>query len=423
MTTPIKFQYPNVWPEMFEQVSELVKDPVAFDRIEALTTVLARRDQELEDYLSNLSFESTNSRFATIVLAASNTSAAGQAGADYVCPATGAETVFQEALDAVAANSENGLLLLLEGTYIFTSATTTVDIPNYVSVRGMGPDATRIDGSFSLSGVSNGQTSFIRDLRLNGSSAYINFNGVAFVWVDSVYAGYIGGSITDATSRFWVTNCYLEGAPASGYSIDIDGASDNASTFRESLIHGNFAANGIRLTSSSSDTANPGYGVKVSNNNFEDTCQFTFLDDMTVVGNNFQNSATFTDCSRSCVGSNIVLGDLSLTNCDFLTVTGNTIDGGRILLSSTNDSTICSNTLRAGAEHASGAIDLASDSDRNNISMNTARAVSSSIDYNYTINIASGCDNNQAIYNDGYGCWDTAISADAGTGNVLVGNR
>lgn len=415
----IKFQYPNVWPEMLEQVSELVKDPVTIERLEALSTILDRRDQELEDYLTNIPTPSA-ARFATIVLAASDTTAAGKAGADYTCPAAGAETVFQQALDAVAAATGNGLLIVLEGTYTFTSATTAVNIPNYVSVQGMGPDSTSISGSFSFSGALNGQTSVVRDLRLSGGN--INFNGAAFMWVDRVYAGHINGSITDGTGRFWITNCYFDGQSAGGYSIDIHGASDNTSTFLESLIHGNFATKGVRLTSSSSDTGNPGYGVKVSSNEFQGTCQFTFLKYLTVLGTNFQNTVTFTDCLNSSVGNNVIFGDLSLTNCDFLTVTGNNVEG-RIMVNSTNDSTICSNTLKATGEHASGAIDLVTDSDRNNISMNTARAVSGTVDYDYMIKIATTCDNNQAIYNDGYGAWDVAITSDAGTGNVLVGNR
>lgn len=74
------------------------------------------------------------SRTATLIVAASDSSAKSKAGADYVCDGTADEVQIQAAIDALPAGG--GKVVLLEGTYYLAASITIVTDDDNVTLEG-----------------------------------------------------------------------------------------------------------------------------------------------------------------------------------------------------------------------------------------------------------------------------------------------
>ncbi len=186
------------------------------------------------------------SRSSTLVVAASDASVKGKAGADYVCDGTADQVEIQAALDAVPTNG--GKVVLLEGIF---SISAEIDIAaSNVSLQGMGMCVTTL----KLANGANITTSIIgytgtvnyvhiSDLEIDGNrdnQSSGEFNGIAlhgsFCTVERVYvhdtlsAGSTGYGIVfweDNNCHNTVAHCRIEDANRAGIEFRSTGNDHN----------------------------------------------------------------------------------------------------------------------------------------------------------------------------------------------------
>ena len=125
-------------------------------------------------------------RSATLVIAAADTSDAGKASADYLCPGTytltpkaGDQDVINAAIAAVAALPDGGTIILLEGTYQITGP---IRLKTKVRLAGIGissrlkvPDGATNAGAFNViendDQVAGNSDMAVIDLSIDGRAA------------------------------------------------------------------------------------------------------------------------------------------------------------------------------------------------------------------------------------------------------------
>ena len=112
--------------------------------------------------------------YATVIVAASDSTAADRASADYVCDGAADDATIKEAigsLDPSYPPAVGGRVLLLEGTY--TLADTMTIFEDRVSLLGMGSstilDATGLSASSAI--LLTGDNVTLQDFRLKGNTA------------------------------------------------------------------------------------------------------------------------------------------------------------------------------------------------------------------------------------------------------------
>ena len=157
-------------------------------------------------------------RATTLTVAASDSTQAGKAGADYVCDGTNDEEEINLALAAVGATQ--GRVTLLEGTYNLQEGV-PIEIWSNTSFFGQGAGTIlRTDpGSFSTSGVienknGNDTNISITDLKLlnvGSEMRAFSFASVTTVYVSNLtITGYGFGRFDDCQNVFAVNNSMLD---------------------------------------------------------------------------------------------------------------------------------------------------------------------------------------------------------------------
>ena len=118
-----------------------------------IASILEQRDRDLEDFLAG----GGGKPYATIVIAASDSTAADKASADFVCDGVADNVEIQAAFDAIDTNAGmvGGKVLLLEGTFSIAAG---VEVNGRrASLEGMG-HGTILDASGSFDAGVKGST-------------------------------------------------------------------------------------------------------------------------------------------------------------------------------------------------------------------------------------------------------------------------
>jgi len=160
---------------------------------------------------SNAATASSGARSATLVVAASNATAAEKAGADYVCDGTGDEVEINGAIAALAS-ANGGRVQLSSGT--FTLANPIVMSTNYTSVAGQGIWATVITlangancSGFIYTGTANVQFFSLERLKFDGNVSH-NSGG---------YGIYIAPTAAGTFWDFYARDVYVENVGVDGF--------------------------------------------------------------------------------------------------------------------------------------------------------------------------------------------------------------
>jgi parallel beta-helix repeat protein len=330
-----------------------------------------------------------DARFATIVVAFSDTSDAGKAGADFVCTGSGDQDVLQAAADAL---NEKGRLVLLEGTgyldygfYMFGE----------VWLEGMGAWATRLVGTtteYVLVDISGVNHCGVRGLTLDGDEQMEHL-------LRTTGAGH-GALVEDVVLR-----------KSTDFAALLDTFSADYTTFSHNV-----------LVDCGGGISNQQELSKVNDN------LIRFCDKPLRMGGN----AYASHAKGNIIQSHLNDSDYAiLVEGQLQKIEGNTIeiaDKDGILLDGANQCSVRSNTVHdasAGADNTYDGIKLV-DSDDNTIQANTVRRnlTGTGPDSRYGINIdGASCNDNFVHGNDLRFAGQTANLRDAGTGTVKVHNR
>jgi hypothetical protein len=95
-------------------------------------------ERRLAESLGGFSASRPAHRAATLVVAASDSSAQGKAAADLICDGVGDQAEINAAITAVASLPQDGRVLLLEGTYLIDNSVTML---GGVTLEGQGPSS------------------------------------------------------------------------------------------------------------------------------------------------------------------------------------------------------------------------------------------------------------------------------------------
>jgi hypothetical protein len=381
--------------------------------------------------------DAVGQRSVTFVVAADNASDATKAAADYVCDGTNDHVEIQQALDAAQLFNRAGIVQLSEGVFNINA---DLVLGEDVWLRGAGPQATYVSGGDITVGTGSWSGIKISDLEVNGGITLATVS-TTFVWIDSVYAHYVQASpLPGDVQWFWLTNCFLYGANASGYSLDLDGA---AGVTGRSLwgihIMNNTLEEGVQLTSSTAAADAGVYShfvgnqvngfsyfqnfdwIEVANNTF-DAITFDSLDESTVAGNVVLGSFLVGGCLDSVFNNNLVSSDLdvlsSTLRCTFV---GNRVEGFIRLDTSCHDNLVATNHCTRRLPNAPTTAHVTVAGDRNKISGNMFRADTGT--RGWGVYIAATAADNMVDNNDGFGSWSLLAVNDLGTGTALSNNR
>lgn len=219
-------------------------------------------------------------RWATIVIAAADSTSASKQTADYVCGSADASTVINAAVTALINSRTNtigiGRIVLLEGTYTLLSPISVTTLgARTVVFQGMGMGgfetsvgATRLLASgnaafnFGGSSVSAGSTCVVQDLHITcgGSDAGIKTRDMTTIVRNcSIVASGSGGCInqsnglgTGAGSQYTGNYLYSTGSGASALVVDVGSGVDHAILVANNVIHFTGAGNGVSCTNNAS---------------------------------------------------------------------------------------------------------------------------------------------------------------------------
>jgi hypothetical protein len=262
-------------------------DGVAIRRVTALSVqqniagellfvpTLGRERPSLEQQLldSMTDWNSTSrpgNRAATLVVAASNSTADGCAAADLVCTGTDDQTTINLAIDSCTALPNGGRVLLLEGTYNLTAP---VVLKSRVELVGVGEGTILYPANANLVAISVvGPNAAVRDMWLLGQSGLSGFSGVGisgapWLKVDGVTIWqFTTGITTGEYSR--VSECVLDSCNT-GVSAGGGGVAGTATTINRCSIFTRAGGTGIRTQSGTQITncmvGGGAIGVEVTN--------------------------------------------------------------------------------------------------------------------------------------------------------------
>lgn len=323
------------------------------------------------------------SKTATKIVAASNSSQAAKDGADYVADGTGDQTEINAALTAATG----GKIYLMEGTYTVDSQIT---VPNGTTLAGNGygtlVQLATLPADTSINLIAVGNYSVVQDIRFDGNAAAQTGT--------SVQNGLQGSSDTNVIVRNnWFTNFRTNGAmivnaasvhaTITGNRFDSIGTSaiDNAGNY--SVITNNIISNsgrGIILTgtNNSTVTGNTVTGSSSSGGSIDVYAS----NNITVTGNTIDNHSTASGGITVNASDNVTVGSNVVTNTTAYglhvwsstntTLTGNTVrdSGGStansgIFIHSSDDTIVTSNSVTdssaTGTNYAIYIYDSASD--------------------------------------------------------------
>jgi|GEM_PF-286374 len=314
-----------------------------------------------------------------ILVAASNSSVADKASADYIATGTGDQAQINAALtaaDPAGSDRKTGKVILFAGTYTIDG---TINVPNNTTLAGSGAGTVitipnSVNATFTAitntTTGGNGTGVVIQDLKLDGNKANqtpgsygmygITFNGMGSSTLQ-------GGKILNV----WVNNWYGNGAFLWTYS-GIYISTGQRNTISNVTVQGN-SSNGIAITGTyntltGSDFTGNNYGIHlVANNN-------------TISGNS-ASANTAIGIYLETASQNTITGNVATANTNqniyLLTSNSNTVSGNQALGSSSSAgiglaststyNTVSSNIIQA---NSSGGVSIASTSTNNTITGN-----------------------------------------------------
>lgn len=284
---------------------------IDIDKLEANFEALRTQLDDQSAYLNRVDWgPGVGTRWATIVLAAADSTDLSKQTADYVCNSSSAEVQIQHAINTLLSRTEPGRIVFLEGTYTCSAAISfTLAANTALCFQGMGSGTTDIATKIAFNsssvcitanGPSGSNTAFLlRDIAITNSSsgATIQTNGTRVdadhcyvqcssgwcFWLDGYVSGSLKGSritntriaggtrgitVSHEENLFFCDNdITVSGAGARGISLNGDAAYN---------ING--VVTGNRVTGASS----PDYGIFLNNSSGDGTYVET-----TLVANNY----------------------------------------------------------------------------------------------------------------------------------------
>ncbi len=395
-------------------------------------------------------------RSEAVLVAASNSSDADKAAADYITDGTGDQTEINSALTAAnpaGSARKNGKVYLFAGTYTINAS---ISIPDNTSLSGSGnaslitiPNA--LNANFSAivnSNTSTGTGVTLRDFRLDGNKANQSGTNIAMVGIElnnmgggSGVTARVGSTITHISSNNWFRNGSFSNCQ-SGSGICLRNSSNNTLSTNTAL--GN--TYGVSVLSSSASNAitsntvinNSLYGINISSSNSNTIASnitqgnnYGILignaSGNTVSGNTSQGNTNrgidLSAATNTTVTANTTIGNtygiVATTNSNNNTISGNTTQGNSnsgIYLASSNNNAVVNNTVNDNsASTANNGIYL-TDADSNTISSNVVTDTSCTTTC-YAVNIFNvGSDTNTLSGNVFSTTSGTATINDLGTG-------
>lgn len=389
-------------------------------------------------------------RTATLVVAASNSFAAGKAAADYVCTGVNDHTTINSAITALGATG--GKVVLLEGQFAIAAS---INLPSNVSLEGQGsgtvmqiPNANNttfnvIQNSDSV----NGNTGLgIYNLKIDGNKASntagtqqgIFLSKVTYSTIQNVTVVNMrnnGISLSGSTNSSF--NNMIRGNTVQGNGTNgiVLNPSFNIS-ITENTVQGN-SSNGISLVSGSNNNMvsgnivqdNAQIGIQVQSSNYN-----------VVLGNTIRGISTsfegigLSSASNNTINGNTIQGASSgfySSSSNNNVIAGNTMQGNRIcgiLMQSSSNNVVLGNTCfenSQATDNTNDNIKLNGTSNTNNIQGNTCRQGVLTNKPRYGIRVdAATCTGNMITNNDLTTGGATGAFSDAGTGTVTTaGNK
>ncbi len=329
---------------------------------------------------------------ATIVVAASNSSAKGKAQADYVATGTNDDVTIESAIAALPATG--GSVVLLDGTYnIGNAAGDGIDITkSNVSIIGSGKatilkrqgDTATNDGVIAATSVSR---IAIADLAIDGTKA--TYTGTQNRGI------YFSSAVTNSQIR----NTYIHDNDGTGIYVD---SSSNNNTFKDNDLQSNGEYGGIVIVSSNSNI--------ISGNNLQSNTTYGIWlvasTNNTVTGNNVQSNT----------GTGIEMFNGANNNI----VTGNTLQSNTqigISIDTANNNSITGNKLYDNTGSGSNSSIVLATADANTIANND---ITDTAGTGYAINISNSASDNNYVTGNRYSGTGAANISDSGTGTMLA---
>lgn len=394
---------------------------VDIDKLEANFAKIKAQVDDQSRYLNRTTFnQGEGTRWATIVIAASDSTDLSKSTADYVCGVSDAGTVISNAitrLEARAGTTSLGRIVLLEGTYALGSGSISMNNlgGRAIHIQGMGGGtgntstrgATYISSTaavFSVAGSSSsgGSSLQISDCHIvgSGSSACITATDTPLrIERCTIVASGSGGAVsqtntTGSSGITFVNDCIVHSSAsgANGINVDVGSGSDEPIFVRGNRIQ-----------------TNGGSGVACGNN-------ISTIPSYIVADNFIRGSAT-----------GIELKGNSIENC---TVTGNVVKSCTTGISCAGYKHTVSGNI---VENCTTGIRTSSDSQylgmlANNVAGCTTAFVMADNAVRPTVigNKASACTNAYSIAAGvtnafvGYNDFGGATGTDAGTSTTIV---
>lgn len=352
--------------------------------------------------------------YATVVVAAYDSQAAGHAAADFICTGTDDHLVVQEALDYIGDTFNGGEVLLLEGSYTFTDGVTLPAAGT--RLRGVGR-GTQVD----YTGVA-GDDFAVTVPWANGSVSNLALQGPGSA--GSLVAIVCGGeysSIDEVYIYSFPVGVKLDGSLWSRVSrsfIDGNGSAISATSAEHGVISDNHILNGSAgiILASCSDVAVVGNSARALDSFVESTtstgCAVTGNVVTTTTAPIVLSGNGSPMGGNALVVSNYIYDSqehsIKVTDSDDNTIVGNGIHGFTGLVTDTYDGIFLDGT-----------------SSQNNVQANTIRKGGGVRQLRYGINVsASTCSANLVTNNDLLNAGAVGTLNDAGTGTVTTaGNR
>lgn len=417
----------------------------------------------------SLTYSSANSRFefngglyvtggvgfrsSTLIVAASDSSDKGKAGADYVCPGTDdLDYITTTVIPALPASG--GCITLLEGIYrVNTNAKPlTINTKSNITIKGQGKNTVLKLDSDEISRliyIVNSNNIIIEDMYLDGtttaekqanlqvqSGIQISISPDCIVRnVTSCNNKHCGILIHDKSHRTVVENCEFLNNGERGITTVSEGTGCDYNIIKGNISNSNTI--GICLVSSYNTVI--GNIVRSNTQGIQVTMYMTDGVQNTINGNivesNTANGIYLNNSGYNAISANIVKSNgqsgIYLYGKDNNSVVGNVITLNTyygILLSATNSNTITGNTIRAnsqGANQTYDNINMWNDSNYNNVQNNTVRKGGEANKPRYGVWVQTAdCDDNLIRNNDLLDSGDVGILQDNGTGTVkLIGDH
>ena len=173
-----------------------------------------RQQTQIYEDFQALARQGNGTRWATLVIAASDSTTKSRSKADYVCNGSNDAAQIQTAINEIASRSKPGRIVFLEGTYTITTPlvidTTT---GHEVVLQGM---SVGKDGNSNCILQASGLTS-TSVLRLNGSDLFSATPFPNFGLIDMTIINGAGGGVEFVGNTYgsvMMDRCYISGGPA-----------------------------------------------------------------------------------------------------------------------------------------------------------------------------------------------------------------